>query len=140
MLADPVIGLAVAAYLVWHALAIGRTAIDVLMDHELAPDKRALIERIVLDHPEVEGLHDLRTREAGSTQFIELHVEIDGARSVREAHYVTEKLEHDLTRAFPEAEVIIHQEPAGIEDRRLDHLIEAGGEASAVSDATRRRP
>ena len=41
------------------------TAIHVLMDHELPATTRQRIKDIVLAHPEVQGLHDLRTREAG---------------------------------------------------------------------------
>jgi ferrous-iron efflux pump FieF len=94
------------------------------MDHELSPETRTRIKAIVLAHPEVQDLHDLRTREAGSTQFIELHVELDGAMTVAAAHEVTDAIERELFAAFPEAEVILHQEPAGLNDERLDHRIE----------------
>ncbi|MEZ5823410.1 MAG: cation diffusion facilitator family transporter [Geminicoccaceae bacterium] len=121
--ADPVFAVLIAGYLMFHAVVIGREAIDVLMDHELPGDRREAIKRIIGRHPDVEGFHDLRTREAGTTQFIELHVELDAQMSVEDAHNVTDALERDLFDAFPEAEVIIHQEPAGIEDARLDHVI-----------------
>ena len=62
---DPVIGAAMAIYLGWHAYGIGREAVKVLMDHELPPETRQRIKEIVLAHPEVQGLHDLRTREFG---------------------------------------------------------------------------
>ena len=77
----------------------------------------------VLAHPEVQDLHDLRTRESGSTQFIELHVEIDGDMTVAAAHEITDAIEAELFAAFPAAEVILHQEPAGLDDERLDHRI-----------------
>ena len=120
---DPLMGAAVALYLGWHAYGIGRDAVKVLMDHELPADTRQRIKEIVLSHAEVRGLHDLRTREAGATQFIELHIEIDGAMSVAAAHDVTDAIEAELFAAFPTAEVILHQEPAGLEDARLDHRI-----------------
>ena len=116
-------GAAVALYLGWHAYGIGRDAVKVLMDHELPADLRQRIKEIVLAHPEVQGLHDLRTREAGATQFIELHIELDGAMSVGAAHEITDAIEAELFAAFPAAEVILHQEPAGLEDARLDHRI-----------------
>jgi ferrous-iron efflux pump FieF len=93
------------------------------MDHELPAETRQRIKDIVLAHAEVQGLHDLRTRESGSTQFIELHVEIDGAMTVSSAHEVTDAIEAELFAAFPAAEVILHQEPAGLDDARLDHRI-----------------
>jgi ferrous-iron efflux pump FieF len=120
---DPVMGGAIAVYLCWHAYGIGREAVRVLMDHELPAETRQRIKDIVLAHPEVHGLHDLRTREAGPTQFIELHVEVEGNMSVAAAHEVTDAIERELSTAFPTAEVILHQEPAGLDDARLDHRI-----------------
>jgi ferrous-iron efflux pump FieF len=120
---DAAMGAAVALYLGWHAYGIGHDAVRVLMDHELPATTRQRIKDIVLAHPEVQGLHDLRTREAGATQFIELHLEIDGKMTVAAAHDVTDAIEAELFAEFPTAEVILHQEPAGLEDARLDHRI-----------------
>jgi ferrous-iron efflux pump FieF len=122
---DPLVAVLVAAWLVKASWTIGRRSIDTLMDHELPTVDRARIEAIVRAHPEVVGFHDLRTREAGGVRFIEFHIELDGEMTVREAHHVTDALEHELRAAFPEAEIIIHQEPAGLEDARLDHRIRA---------------
>lgn len=122
---DPAMGAVIAIYLGWNAYLIMQCAVHVLMDHELPPATRNRIKEIVLAHPEVQALHDLRTREAGATQFIELHVEIDGAMTVRAAHEVTDAIEAELFAAFPAAEVILHQEPAGVDDARLDHRIAA---------------
>jgi ferrous-iron efflux pump FieF len=124
---DPVIAAAVAAWLLWQALGIGRRAIDTLMDRELPPAERARIEALVRAHPEVHDLHDLRTREAGGTRFIELHVELDGAMTLQAVHAVTDALEAEIQGAFPEVEVIIHPEPAGLDDARLDDRIAAAG-------------
>jgi ferrous-iron efflux pump FieF len=41
-----------------------------------------------------------------------------------EAHDVADEIERRLIGAFPQAEVLVHQEPAGLEDDRLDHRIE----------------
>jgi ferrous-iron efflux pump FieF len=126
---DPLMGAAVALYLGWHAYGIGHEAVRVLMDHELPAATRQRIKDIVLAHPEVQGLHDLRTREAGTTQFIELHLEIDGQMSVAAAHEVTDAIEAELFAEFPMAEVILHQEPAGLDDARLDHRIAGAARA-----------
>lgn len=120
---DPLLGTAIAAYLGFHAYAIGRDAVHVLMDREMPPATRQRIKDIVLAHPEVHGLHDLRTRGSGTTIFIELHIELDGHMTVHAAHDVTDAIEAELFAAFPDAEVILHQEPVGVEDVRLDHRI-----------------
>jgi ferrous-iron efflux pump FieF len=120
---DPLVAVAVAAWLLKASWTIGRRSVDTLMDHELPTVDRARIEAIVRAHPEVASFHDLRTREAGGVRFVEFHIELDGEMTVRAAHRVTDALEHELREAFPDAEIIIHQEPAGLEDDRLDHRI-----------------
>lgn len=125
---DPLAAILVALYLAWHAFKIGKDAIDTLMDRELGPEERQRITDLVQAHPDVADCHDLRTRRAGNTVFIELHVELDPQMTVRRAHRVTDALEATLAAAFGEAEVILHQEPAGLDDDRLDHRIaEADG-------------
>lgn len=122
---DPLVGTAIAGWLLWGAFQIGRTAVHTLMDHELPALHRERIAAIVRAHPDVVSLHDLRTREAAGTAFIEFHIELDGDMTVRAAHIVTDTLERELRVAFPDAEIIIHPEPAGLEDDRLDDRIRA---------------
>jgi ferrous-iron efflux pump FieF len=115
-LADPVIALCVAAMLVWNGYGVFRASYDQLMDRELPDDERERIKAIIRGHPEVRALHDLRTRAAGLHAFIQFHIELDPGISLLRAHEISDDVEHDLCAAFPHAEVIIHQDPAGIED------------------------
>jgi ferrous-iron efflux pump FieF len=125
---DPLFALGIVAFLLFYAVRLGRRALDVLMDRELSEDARAHIRRIVLAHPHTRGLHDLRTRSSGAAgEFIELHLELDGDLTLDAAHDITDEVERQLTRAFPNAEVILHQEPAGIEDERLDQRLVTEG-------------
>src|SRR5580704_1198874 len=62
--------------------------------------------------------HDLRTRVAGPTAFIQIHIEMDGAMSLIRAHEISDEVEAELRAAYPNAEVIIHQDPEGIEEPR----------------------
>jgi len=66
----------------------------------------------------VTAVHDLRTRAAGPTAFIQVHLEMDGNLTLAEAHRISDAVEADLLAAFPRSEVIIHQDPAGIEEPR----------------------
>jgi ferrous-iron efflux pump FieF len=116
--ADPVFGIAVAIYILVSALRIGRQSLDLLMDRELPDDQRARIRDIALRHPEVKNLHDLRTRSAGLDIFIQLHIEMDPKMSLSRAHEVSDQVEADIRAAFPNSEVIIHQDPEGVEEAR----------------------
>jgi len=113
--ADPVIGMVVALILAWSAWHVFRQSYDQLMDRELPDADRVRIKEIVMRHREVRNLHDLRTRAAGIATFIQLHIELDPAMSLMRSHEVSDEVEHELCAAFPNAEVIIHQDPAGLE-------------------------
>jgi ferrous-iron efflux pump FieF len=116
--ADPLFGIAIALYILYNAWKIALGALDMLMDRELSEESRNKIKEIALTHPAVISLHDLRTRASGRQTFIQLHLELDGDISLTVAHDISDAVETELLEAFPEAEVIIHQDPHGVEEER----------------------
>ena len=112
--ADAVVGLAVAAYIAWSAVRIGIDAVHMLMDRELPDDEKARILDIARSHPEVAGFHDLRTRQAGHVRFIQMHLELRPEMPLVQAHAVADRVAAEIRAAFPGADVIIHQDPAGL--------------------------
>ena len=120
---DTALAAIAVAFWLWNAWQIGYRAFHMLLDHELPKDIRQKIAAIVTAHAEADDLHDLRTRTDGTTLFIEFHLEMDGDMTIAAAHKVTDALEADLMAAFPNAEIIIHQEPVGIDDERLDQRL-----------------
>ena len=114
-LADPVIAIAVASVMLWSALGVGRDSFNQLMDRELPDEERARIRRIAESHDAVKNVHDLKTRAAGLSTFIQLHLALDPDMPLREAHQVSDAVEQAILNAFPGAEVIIHQDPEGQE-------------------------
>lgn len=121
---DPLFALLIAGVLLRGAWGILMSSSDILMDKELPEADRRRIEEIATSHPHVESIHDLRTRSSGNHLFIEFHIEMDGSMTLSRAHDITEELEKKLYAAFPKAEILMHQEPAGINDHRLDHRIQ----------------
>lgn len=117
---DPLFGIAIVGLLVRNSLVIGRRALAVLMDEELDPAERERIRNTILKHPKALGVHDLRTRHSGQCVFIEMHLEVDGSLSLHDAHDIATEVEDDLRRGWPGAEILIHQEPHGLEDEKLD--------------------
>lgn len=120
---DTLTAFAVSGYLLYNALKIAREATKTLMDAELDDEIRQMVKEIVLDNPFVKGLHDLRTRDLGGRYMFELHLELDGDISLAAAHDMTELVEDNLADAFPNAVVIIHQDPVGIKEERLDDKV-----------------
>jgi ferrous-iron efflux pump FieF len=113
--ADPVIAILVAMVLIGSAWGVFRQSYDQLMDRELPDSDREKIVAIIRAHDEVRNVHDLRTRAAGVHAFIQFHIELDPKMSLMRAHEVSDEVEHRLCAAFPHAEVIIHQDPLGVE-------------------------
>jgi ferrous-iron efflux pump FieF len=117
-LIDVVVAAGVAVYLLVGAWHVARIALDVLMDRELVEKERQRIVAIARQHPEVRDVHDLRTRSAGLTKFIQLHIELDPAYRLTEAHAIGDQVEAEIQKAFPDAEIILHVDPYGVEERR----------------------
>ena len=116
--ADPLFAIVIAGYIVWGAMSIGRQSLDILMDRELSDEDRRRIYDLAVSHPEVRNVHDMRTRSSGQNQFIQLHLEMDGEIKLNKAHEISEEVMDRIERAFPSAEVIIHEDPEGADEAR----------------------
>lgn len=124
-LADPLFGLAIAAWLLWGAWRAAAEAIDNLMDREWPEDERQRFVELAAKHPELNNLHDLRTRTSGNRDFVQFHVDMPASMTVAQAHEITERVEDDLGRHFPNMELLIHIDPAGHVDEPGNKLTEA---------------
>lgn len=102
----------VALYLMHGAWQTGRGSFDMLMDRELPASDRRRIQEIALGHAAVKGIHELRTRSAGLTRFIQLHLDVDRDLSLVRAHEIGDEVEAGIRQCFPDAEIILHVDPA----------------------------
>jgi ferrous-iron efflux pump FieF len=114
---DPLFGGAVGLWIIYSAAKIARLSLVQLMDRELPDEERARVRAIAEHHPEVTAVHDIRTRIAGPTAFIQLHLEMDAGITLLRAHEISDEVEAQIQAAFPHAEIMIHEDPAGIEER-----------------------
>ncbi|PLK27145.1 cation diffusion facilitator family transporter [Novosphingobium sp. TH158] len=110
---DPVFGLAIALWLGWGAWKASQEAITQLMDREWPEEKRKRFIEVMARHPELRGVHDLRTRTSGNRDFVQFHVWVDPDMPVREAHRVMDEIELKLLAEFPGVEILIHPDPEG---------------------------
>jgi len=115
---DPAFGALIAAYILYTAWSIARSSFDMLMDRELPEEERQRIRSIATEHPQVRALHELRTRASGPSIFIQFHLEMAGEMSLYEAHRIADQVENQILAAYPGAEVIIHEDPSGVAERR----------------------
>lgn len=120
---DSLTAFIVSAYLIYNAYKLARDAVSVLTDCELSNEIRLNIKKIVLACPFTQGIHDLRTRDLGGTYMFEFHLELDGDLSLYQAHEYTDMVEKEIKKTYPDSQVIIHEDPAGLQEDRLDHKI-----------------
>ncbi|QDM40996.1 cation diffusion facilitator family transporter [Altererythrobacter sp. TH136] len=114
--ADPAFGLAIAAWLGWGAWRASSEAVNHLMDKEWPDDKREAFVAALAGHPELRGVHDLRTRTSGMHDFVQFHAAVDPRMTIAQAHRVMDELEARIEAEFPGVEVLIHPDPDGLVD------------------------
>ncbi|MDR1693926.1 MAG: cation diffusion facilitator family transporter [Lactobacillaceae bacterium] len=125
---DSVVAIGIAAYLIHTAYILARDAVCMLMDQELGDDIKEDVEKIILSEPYVKGMHDLRTRSLGENDLFEFHLELDPNISLVAAHNHAHQVEAKIHQKYPDAQVIIHQEPEGAKEFHLDKQIELSKE------------
>jgi ferrous-iron efflux pump FieF len=108
---DAIFGIGIAIFILYSAWQIVKEAIDLLMDHEIDDQEREKIRDIVLEHEQVLGYHDLRTRRSGTRVFVQLHLELDAEQTLASAHEIADTIEKRIAALFDDAEVLIHEDP-----------------------------
>jgi len=117
---DALAAIGIALYILYSAWQIVRQSLNHLMDRELPDAHRAKIIRIVDAHPDVLGMHELRSRRSGTDMFIQLHLELDDTLTLVEAHRISDEVENALRAEFPRAEILIHTDPSCVVAAEFD--------------------
>ncbi|RIY35352.1 cation diffusion facilitator family transporter [Psittacicella gerlachiana] len=108
---DLVLAIIIGIYMLYSVYEMITTAINGLTDKVLPAEDLQLIELTIQKHPQVLGIHELRTRQAANTKYIQFHLELDNNILLREAHDICDELETTLLAVFPDALITIHPEP-----------------------------
>lgn len=118
---DPLLGLAIAAWIFYSAVQIAIEAGNQLLDHELPKSMRDEIKKITLTTPQVLGMNDLRTYQSGPNKFVQFDLELDDQLTLLESHKITEEVTQRLKEQFKDLDVMIHQEPASLKNDPSHH-------------------
>lgn len=112
---DGLVGLAVAALVVWSGLDIARGTVTRLIGQ--APDAE-LLERLLDAGRSVEGvigIHEVAVHDYGLNLYVSLHIEVAQSHSLVEAHRIAEDVEARIEEAVP-SRAIVHVDPIDLED------------------------
>jgi ferrous-iron efflux pump FieF len=115
--ADAVAGIGIGLWLMWGAWRASHEAVNQLMDREWPEEERQQFLAAASAYPELQGLHDLRTRKSGTLRFVQFHVWVPAEWTVQEAHDRLDRVEEELQQRFPGTEILIHVDPEGQTDR-----------------------
>ena len=113
---DPLVGLGVAAYILLGAYRMASRSLDILLDREIPAEDSRRVKEIALGHPDVLGLHDMRTRHDGTRYIVQFHLELPGEISLLHSHEILDDVEHLVRSEYPDCEIIIHADPHGIRE------------------------
>ncbi|WP_220719249.1 cation diffusion facilitator family transporter [Agarivorans litoreus] len=120
--ADGLFAVLIALYICYGAFGIGKESVQNLLDRQLpeAFQKQVIDSALAVDG--VLGAHDIRTRQSGQTKFIQLHLELDDKLSLYDAHKIADEVEDAMMAEWPEADVLIHQDPQSVvpQEKKLE--------------------
>jgi ferrous-iron efflux pump FieF len=108
---DPLIAGIIVMALLHSAYGIGKEALNMLMDHALDPEVEQFVKQLVAKNDMFLGCHDIKTRQSGNVQFIQLHLDFKNNCLLTDAHEEGERLVSDIIAKYPRADVLIHHDP-----------------------------
>ncbi|XP_010038180.2 metal tolerance protein 2 [Eucalyptus grandis] len=110
---DPLAGLVVSGMIFKAGLETGHQSILELVDAAIPAEDLDPIKETILKVEGVKGCHRLRGRRAGSSLYLDVHIEVDPFVSVSAAHGIGETVRHQIHESHPEVtEVFIHIDPS----------------------------
>jgi cation diffusion facilitator family transporter len=109
---DPALAALVALNVLWSGWGLVRSSVGGLMDEAVPAELLVRIKGVIAEHGEgALEAHDVRTRHAGRSTFIDFHLVVPGEMRVAEAHAICDRIEAALREDVEGTVVVIHVEP-----------------------------
>lgn len=121
---DAIFAIIIGIGILVTAAKMAYEAVQSLLDKQLPITEQQKIITIARSVSGVINVHNLRTRQAGATKFIQLHIELNDHIPLIDAHFICDQVEDLLVIAFAGADITLHQEPVSIGTK---HRLEANG-------------
>lgn len=110
---DPVASVVICLFILKVSWDILKDAVTKLLDTSRGPGYEQALREYVSGEAGVVCVDLLRSRMFGNRVYIDLEIQVDGDRSLREAHAIAERIHTDVERAFPDVKhIMIHVNPA----------------------------
>ncbi|KAJ6790508.1 Uncharacterized protein M6B38_248865 [Iris pallida] len=110
---DPLAGIVVSGLIMKAGIESGYQSLTELVDAGVPLPVLAPIKQTILQVEGVKGCHRIRGRKAGSSIYLDAHIEVDPFLSVSAAHDIGENVRHQIQKYHNQvAEVFIHIDPS----------------------------
>ena len=121
---DGWVGALVAVFILRAGWGAAKDTLDPLLGQSPDPDLVSSIEKSILAHPQVTGVHDLVIHDYGpGRRMMSLHAEVPMDADVLEVHDVIDNIERELKEKF-HIEAVIHMDPIATKDPYTNQLRE----------------
>ena len=119
---DGLMGLGVAAFILYSGAALVRDTINPLLGQAPDPEFVTKIRSIVLSHPQIMGIHDLLVHDYGpGRRMISLHAEVNAQGNFVELHDLIDNIERELQQKLS-CSAVIHMDPVITDDPEINEL------------------
>jgi len=119
---DSYAGLLVSLFILYSGIMSVKETLTPLLGTPPSMELVSDIEKIVMSHKTIVGMHDLVVHDYGpGRRIISLHAELPSAIEVFEAHSVIDDLENELAEKIG-CEAVIHYDPIDTNDEELKRL------------------
>jgi cation diffusion facilitator family transporter len=126
---DPLAGGLVALGILYTGWEIARDNVGYLVGRAPSEELHEDILSRALAHPEVEGVHDVVAHHVGPEVDVSLHIEVEGDRTVTEAHDIETEVMERIREMREVDDVFVHLDP-----RELGEWEESDGRTTKRSD------
>ena len=116
--ADAIAALGVSGIVIYVSVQLGKRTIAGLLDS--AP--RGMMEQIEGSVAQIEGVSQVtrvRVRQSGPAAFADVTLGVSRNASFEEAHRIATEAENRIRELFPRTDVVVHVDPARVEEQSL---------------------
>jgi cation diffusion facilitator family transporter len=111
--ADDAAAIVAGLIIAWNGWRLLRPALNELMDAAPSASVVAQIRSAASKVPGVNAVEKCMVRKAGFQLFVDMHVEVDGAMTVQQAHQIAHLVKDKVRETVPSVrDVLVHVEPS----------------------------
>jgi cation diffusion facilitator family transporter len=108
---DPVAAIGVALLIIRAAYELTVQSARDLLDAHLHEEEIWIRKKVAGMNLPICGFHHLRTRKAGATRFVDVHLVVDREMTVEDSHQVSHEVVTAIQKQYPDCTVTVHTEP-----------------------------